>query len=94
MTKDLTGFEKNLAQSQSEFNKMQKELDRLRIDLESAKAQVKLLHSQNLAKDSELQRAKTELNMYNPKYKRDPKVKQQREKHRHIQKDWRNKIIE
>ena len=37
---------------------MQKELERLQGELESAKVQIKYLHSQNLAKDSELQQAK------------------------------------
>ena len=49
---------------------MQKELDRLRGDLELAKAQIESLHTKNLAKDSELQRAKAKLNQYNLRYER------------------------
>ena len=43
MTKDLAGAERELAQSQGEFTDMQKEQDRLRIDLELAEARIKSL---------------------------------------------------
>ena len=48
---------------------MQKELDCLQIDLESAKARIESLHSQNLAKDSELQHAKAKLNQWDQREK-------------------------
>ena len=94
MTKDLVGSKKEFAQSQGRFINMLKEQDCLRIDLELAEAQIESLHSQNLANKSELQHAKAKLNIYNPQYKCDPKFKQQYEKHRHVQKDQRNKIIQ
>ena len=63
---------------------MLKEQNCLCIDLESAKAQIKSLHSQNLANKMELQCGKAELNHYDPKYKRpDPKIVQEREQRRH-----------
>ena len=73
---------------------MQKERDCLQIDLKSAEAQIDTLLSQNFAKDLELQWAKAKFDVYDSKYKRDPKVKQQHEKHRRVQKDYQNKIIQ
>ena len=66
---------------------MQKEQNRLQIDLKSAKTQINILFSQNFAKNSELQRAKAKLEMYNLEYKRDFEVKQQCKKHKRVQED-------
>ena len=66
---------------------MLKKQDYLRINLKSTKAQIKSLHSQNFTNKLELQCAKAKLNMYDPKYKYDFKIKQQHEKCRRVQED-------
>ena len=69
---------------------MQKELDCLRGDLESAKARIKFLQIQTLAKDLELQRAKAELDWYDPKYRKpEPELVRERKQCRNAQqKRW------
>ena len=93
LTKDLADSEKKLDQSQNKFTNMQKKQDYLLIDLKSTETQVKSLHNQNFVKDLELQCAKTKLNMYNLKYKCDPKAKQQYKKRNCVQENQQNKII-
>ena len=72
---------------------MQKEQHHLQIDLKLAKTQIKFLHNQNLAKNSELQCAKAKLNQYNPKYRRpDSKIVQKYEQCKYAQEKWREAI--
>ena len=73
---------------------MLKEQDCLHMDLESAEAQIKSLHSQNFANKLELQRAKAKLNQYDPKYRRpEPELVQKYEQCRHAWEKCQEKII-